>query len=68
MSAVGGNFYIWCGSGGMLTTRWARYLLLVGILQHKTAAQLQTENIRQLIVACSQRTCAVFCGCCDVLD
>jgi hypothetical protein len=55
------------GAGGMRTIRWTRGLLLVGGTTHHSYTQ--TENIKQLRVACSECTCTVFCGCCDnILD
>jgi hypothetical protein len=60
--AVERRWRLWCGSGGKFTGGWTKGLLLVeNSMTHQrvTLFYIQTENIKQLRVACSENTFTV---------
>jgi hypothetical protein len=62
---AGGGGRLWCVSGGKCTGGWTKGMLLVeNSMTHQGVTLTQTENIKQLRVACSECTCTVYCGCC----
>jgi hypothetical protein len=49
-------------SGGLQSWYWWEIWRIRELYYYK-----QTENIKQLRVACSKCTCTVYCGCCDTI-
>jgi hypothetical protein len=59
----GGGALVWCRRE---VYWWVDYRAAIGATQYDApAGYIQNENIKQLRVACSERTCTVYCGCCD---
>jgi hypothetical protein len=62
-----GGCRLWCGAGecvlvgGLKGCYWSKTVWRIRELH----CYIQTENIYQLRVACSECTCTVYCGCCD---
>jgi hypothetical protein len=64
-----------CGKGGAVMVRYmgnvyyqVEWRAVIGS-KYDENYYTQTENVKQVRVACSECTCTVFCGCCDnILD